>query len=258
MLLVMDVGNTTTVVGVFDGEKKLAHWRLSSTLHTSDEFGVYLLTLLGTKGLSPKQIDGAVLSSVVPFLDGPVCEAIRTFFEVECLRVNASTDIGMEIRYAAPLEVGADRLVNALGGREKYGSPLIVADYGTAITLDVVSPDGAYLGGVIAPGIHSGIAALFGKTAKLPQVGVELPPFVIGRNTNESIQSGVLFGNAGLTDRLVEMIQAELKLEKKISVVATGGHADLMARIARCIDHVDPWLTLDGLRLIHGRNSKSP
>lgn len=252
MLLVMDVGNTTTVVGIFDGEALTAHWRLSSNLHTSDELGVYLMTLLGTKGVSPGEIDGAVFASVVPSLDLSVSEAIRNFLNVDPLKVDAFTDIGMEIRYAAPREVGADRIVNALGGVVKYGAPLIVVDYGTAITLDVVSKDGAYLGGVIAPGLVSGISALFGRTAKLPQVGVELPPSVIGRNTNESIQSGILFGNAGLTDRLVEMIRSELGLQAR--VVATGGHAELMAGISRTIDRVDPWLTLDGLRLIYERN----
>lgn len=255
MLLVMDAGNTTTVVGIFDGDRRVAHWRLSSILHTSDEFGVYLLTLLSTAGVGPSQIDSAILSSVVPPLDVPICEAIKTYMGVDCLRVDAFIDTGMEIRYAAPREVGADRIVNAVGGKYKYGAPLIVADYGTAITFDVVSPDGAYLGGVIAPGLVSGIEALFGRTAKLPQVGVELPPSVIGRNTNESIQSGILFGNAGLTDHLVERIRRELGV--RAPVVATGGHAALMATLAESIDHVEPWLTLDGLRVIHERNRRA-
>ncbi|MDR1733062.1 MAG: type III pantothenate kinase [Synergistaceae bacterium] len=252
MLLVMDTGNTTTVVGVFDGEKLISHWRLSSTLHTSDEFGVYLLTLLSTIGVKPGQIDSAILSSVVPPLDIPICGAIKTYFAVDCLRVNAFIDTGMEIRYAAPRDVGADRIVNAVGGRHKYGAPLIIADYGTAITFDVVSPDGAYLGGVIAPGLISGIEALFGRASKLPRVGLEVPPSVIGSNTNESIQSGILYGNAGLTDHLVDLIRKELGYPAK--VVATGGHAELMAKIAKSIDYVDTWLTLDGLRLIHERN----
>ena len=253
MLLVLDVGNTTTVIGVFDGSELIAHWRLSSILHTSDELGVYFLTLLGTKGLTAKDISGAVLSSVVPSLDIPECEAVKVFFGVDCLKVDAFTDTGMEIRYGAPREVGADRVVNALGGREKFGSPLSVVDYGTAITFDVVSPDGAYLGGAIAPGLISGIAALFGRTAKLPQVGIELPPSVIGRNTNESIQSGLLFGNAGLTDHIIDQIRAELGMNVK--AVATGGHSELMARLAKNIDHVDQWLTLDGLRFIYERNN---
>ncbi|GHV40161.1 type III pantothenate kinase [Synergistales bacterium] len=254
MLLVMDAGNTTTVVGVFDGEKLLSHWRLSSILRTSDEFGVYLLFLLSTISLKPGDIDGAMLSSVVPPLDLPIRDAIKAYFGVECLSVNAFINTGLEIRYAAPHEVGADRIVNAVAGRAKYGSPVIVADYGTAITLDVVSPDGAYLGGVIAPGIVTGITALFGRTAKLPQVGIELPPSVIGRNTTESVQAGMLYGYAGLTDALVERISEELKI--KPPVVATGGHAELMASITKSIDHVDQWLTLDGLRLLYELNRK--
>ncbi|MDR1649107.1 MAG: type III pantothenate kinase [Synergistaceae bacterium] len=254
MLLVMDAGNTTTVVGVFDGEKLISHWRLSSILHTSDEFGIYLLTLLSTVPVKPGEIDSAILSSVVPPLDAPIREAIQAYFGVDCLKVDAFTDTGMEIRYAAPHEVGADRIVNAVAGRHKYGAPVIVADYGTAITLDVVSPDGAYLGGVIAPGLVTGVQALFSRAAKLPQVKLELPPSVIGRNTSESTQSGILHGNAGLTDRLVEKIREELGVAA--TVVATGGDAELMASISKTIERVDPWLTLDGLRIIHERNRK--
>jgi type III pantothenate kinase len=254
MLLVMDAGNTTTVVGVFDGEKLLSHWRLSSILRTSDEFGVYLLLLLSSISLKPGDIDGAMLSSVVPPLDLPIRDAIKTYFGVDCLTVNAFINTGIEIRYASPNEVGADRVVNAVAGRAKYGSPVIVADYGTAITLDVVSPDGAYLGGVIAPGLVTGIQALFGRTAKLPQVGIELPTSVIGRNTTECVQSGMLYGYAGLTDALVERICAEFDM--KPPVVATGGHAELMASITKSIDHVDQWLTRDGLRLLYELNRK--
>jgi type III pantothenate kinase len=252
MLLVMDAGNTTTVVGVFDGETLLSHWRLSSILHTSDEFGIYLLTLLSTVSVKPEEIDSAILASVVPPLDVPIREAIRAYFGVDCLRVDAFIDTGMEIRYGAPAEVGADRIVNAVAGRHKYGAPVIVADYGTAITLDVVSPDGAYLGGVIAPGLVTGVQSLFSHAAKMPKVGLEVPPSVIGRNTAESTQSGILHGNAGLTDCLVEKICAELGI--KATVVATGGHAELMASLSKTIEHVDPWLTLDGLRILYERN----
>jgi type III pantothenate kinase len=250
----MDAGNTTTVVGVFDGERLISHWRLSSILHTSDEFGVYLLTLLSTISVKPAEIDSAILASVVPPLDAPIRDAIKVYFGVDCLRVDAFIDTGMEIRYGAPREVGADRIVNAVAGRHKYGAPVIVADYGTAITLDVVSPDGAYLGGVIAPGLVTGVQALFSRAAKMPQVGLEVPPSVIGRNTNESTQSGILHGNAGLTDRLVEKIREELGIEA--TVVATGGHAEVMASLSTTIEHVDPWLTLDGLRILYERNRK--
>ena len=253
MLLVIDVGNTTIMVGLFDGDKLAGHWRLSSRGFTSDEFGIYLLTLFSTR--ATPRIDGAIFASVVPPLDVPVRDAVKEYLGLDIIRVDAFLDLGMEIRYAAPLEVGADRIVNAVAGRHKYGSPLIIVDYGTAITLDVVSEDGAYLGGVIAPGLISGVQALFSRTAKVPQVGLELPPYVIGRNTNESTQSGILHGNAGLTEHLIGKIREELKIKAK--VVATGGHAGLMASLVKSIDHVDQWLTLDGLRLIHERNKKS-
>jgi type III pantothenate kinase len=227
------------------------HWRLSSSPFTSDEFGIYILTLFSTMS-TPPRVEGAILASVVPTLDMPVREAVKNYFSVDCIRVNAFLDLDMEIRYDAPHEVGADRIVNAVGGRHKYGVPLIIVDYGTAITFDVVSEGGAYLGGVIAPGLVTGVQALFSRAAKMPQVSLELPPSVIGRNTNESTQSGILHGNAGLTEYLIEKIRAELGVKAK--VVATGGHADLMASISKSIEHVDQWLTLDGLRGIYERN----
>ena len=252
MLLVLDTGNTTTVAGIYDGDVLIAHWRLSSILHTSDELGIYLLTLLNTKSISPNQITGAAFASVVPSLDFPMKEAIRQYFGVTPLQVNASTDTGMKILTKNPREVGADRIVNALAGREKYGAPVIVADYGTAITFDVVSPNGDYLGGVIAPGLNSGISALFSKAAKLPQVALNIPETVIGRNTEEAIQAGILFGNAGLTDRIIDMIRNEEGMSDA-KVIATGGHAGLMAKVSKNIQYVDKWLTLEGLKMIYER-----
>ena len=252
MLLVADTGNTTTVAGIFDGDELIAHWRLSSILHTSDELGIYLLNLLKTRDIKPSDIHGAAFASVVPSLDFSMTEAIKEYFNVKPLQVNALTNTGMEVRVKNPREVGADRIVNAVAGREKYGAPLIVADYGTAITFDVVSEDGAYLGGAIAPGLNSGISALFSKAAKLPQVALKIPESVIGRNTEEAIQSGILFGNAGLTDRIVEMIKAEYGM-KNAKVIATGGHAGLMKKVAHTIDYVDDWLMLEGLKLIYRR-----
>lgn len=250
MLLVIDTGNTTTAAGIYDGEELIAHWRLSSILRTYDELGVYLLELLSTKGIKPSDIHGAAFASVVPSLDFPMTEAIRQYFGVNPLQVNASVDTGMNILCRNPREVGADRIVNAVAGREKYGKPLIVADYGTAITFDVVSPDGAYMGGAIAPGLNSGISALFSKAAKLPQVALNIPESVIGRNTEEAIQAGIIFGNAGLTDRIIDMIRAEPGL-KGAKVIATGGHAGFMAKVSDRIDVVDKWLTLEGLKMIY-------
>ncbi len=252
MLLVLDTGNTTTVAGIYDGDVLIAHWRLSSILHTSDELGIYFLTLLGTKNISANQITGAAFASVVPSLDFSMKEAIRQYFGVTPLQVNALTDTGMKILTKNPREVGADRIVNALAGREKYGAPLIVADYGTAITFDVVSSEGDYLGGVIAPGLNSGISALFSKAAKLPQVALNIPETVIGRNTEEAIQSGILFGNAGLTDRIIDMIRSEDGMSDA-KVIATGGHAGLMAKVSKNIQYVDKWLTLEGLKMIYER-----
>ena len=252
MLLVLDTGNTTTVAGIYDGDVLIAHWRLSSILHTSDELGIYFLTLLGTKNISANQITGAAFASVVPSLDFSMKEAIRQYFGVTPLQVNALTDTGMKILTKNPREVGADRIVNALAGREKYGAPLIVADYGTAITFDVVSREGDYLGGVIAPGLNSGISALFSKAAKLPQVALNIPETVIGRNTEEAIQSGILFGNAGLTDRIIDMIRSEDGMSDA-KVIATGGHAGLMAKVSKNIQYVDKWLTLEGLKMIYER-----
>ena len=252
MLLVIDTGNTTTVTGIYDGDELIAHWRLSSILHTSDELGIYMLNLLNTKGIKPSDIHGAAFASVVPSLDFYMKAAIREYFGVEALQVNGLTDTGMPVLTKNPREVGADRIVNAAIGREKYGSPVIVADYGTAITFDVVSPEGAYLGGVIAPGLNSSISALFSKAAKLPQVALNVPENVIGRSTEEAIQSGILFGNAGLTDRIIDMIREQPGLQSA-KVIATGGHAGLMAKVAHNIDVVDKWLTLEGLKMIHER-----
>ena len=252
MLLVIDTGNTTTAAGIYNGEELIAHWRLSSILRTHDELGIYLLNLIGTEGIKPSDIKGVAFASVVPFLDFPMTEAIKKYFSLTPLQVNASTDTGMEILCRNPREVGADRIVNALAGREKYGKPLIVADYGTAITFDVVSPEGAYMGGAIAPGLNSSVSALFSKAAKLPQVALNIPESVIGRNTEEAIQSGILFGNAGLTDRIIDMIHAEKGMEGA-RVIATGGHAGLMAKVSERIDIVDKWLTLEGLKMIFER-----
>ena len=254
MLLVMDIGNTTMAAGIYDNENLIAHWRLSSILHTSDELGIYLLNLLNIKGLNKNQISGASFASVVPPLDFPFSEAIKNYFGFTPLKVDAFTETGMQIKYKTPREVGADRIVAAYAGREKYGTPLIVADYGTAITLDAIDKDGAYLGGAIAPGLTSGISALFSKAAKLPQVALKIPESVIGGNTEESIQSGILYGNAGLTDRIIDLMRE--KIGSNAKVVATGGHAELMSKVSRNIDYVDSWLMLEGLRLIYEKCEK--
>lgn len=252
-LLVLDVGNTTTTVGVYEGEKLVRHWRLVSERRTSDETGVYLLNLLALSGVERRSVSGAVYASVVPSLDMALAEGLKNYLGVDALKVTSALDLGISIAYSPKQEVGADRLVNAVAGKARYGAPLIVVDFGTAITLDILDDSGAYLGGTISPGLVTGMEALFGRTAKLPQVSLEPPESVIGHTTIGAIQSGILFGNAGLVDGLVRRIWAELG--RRTPVVATGGHAPVLASLSETITEVDQWLTLEGLRLIHERNA---
>jgi len=251
MLLVVDIGNTQTVMGIFHDGKLIRHWRLMSKTRTADEIGVYLLNLLDLTGIETSSIKGAILSSVVPPLDMPWSEGIKRYLDVTCLKVDHTLDLGMTVDYETPGDVGADRLVNAVAGMAKYGKPLIIVDFGTAITLDAVSGKGTYLGGVIAPGLGTSVDALFGKTAKLPKVSFEIPRHIIGKNTMESIQSGILHGFAGLVDTLAEKIMHEIG---KAPVIATGGDAERLAPLSKAIDVVEPWITLEGLRIIYDRN----
>lgn len=252
MLLVVDIGNTNTVLGITDGEKLVQRWRLVSERHTSDELAICLFNLLSIAGIRPAEVSGAALCSVVPPLDAPWEECIRRYLSVECLKVTNRSDIGIPVLYENISEVGADRLVNAVAGIELFGSPLLVVDFGTAITVDAISPRGEYLGGAIAPGLVVSMEALFGKAAKLPKVSLDLPESVIGRNTRDSMQSGFLYGFAGMVDSLVERIRDELGEEAK--AIATGGQADIIAPISRSISAVEPWLTLEGLRLVYERD----
>lgn len=251
MLLVVDIGNTNTVVGVYDGEQMAGHWRIMSERRTSDELGLMLLNLLGLSGTA-RVLDGAVVSSVVPSLDDVWREALERYLSVEPIFVSHKLDLGIGIAYSNPQEVGADRLVNAVAGVALYGKPLALVDLGTAITLDVVDREGKYLGGAIAPGLVLSMETLFSRTAKLPQVSLEAPQSVIGRSTMESIRSGIIYGYAGMIDALVERVFHELG--ERFPVVATGGHAKVLAEHSRFKVLVDPWLTLKGLKMIYEKN----
>lgn len=255
MLLVLDIGNTNTVIGVFDGDVLAAHWRLTSVDRTSDELGMLIQNLLHSHGFSPSDIDGAMMASVVPRQESVWIDALSSYIKVTPYSVKHGMSLGIKIELDNPDEVGADRLVNAAAAIEKYGAPVIAVDLGTAITLDVVSKDGAYIGGAIAPGLAVSMESLFSRTAKLPQIALTAPAHAIGRNTTHAIQSGIIYGYVGLVDSLVERISRELGCTPP--VVATGGHANIIAENSRTITNVEPWLTLDGLLLLHRRVSWS-
>lgn len=253
MILVFDIGNTNIVLGVFDGKNLIQHWRIStSTQRTDDEYGILLRALFESSGIPMKKVNALVISSVVPPLMLALEKMSKKYFNVEPLVVGPGIKTGISIKYDNPREVGADRIVNALAGYELYGGPLIIVDFGTATTFCAISAKGEYLGGAIAPGIGISTEALFARAAKLPRVELVKPPTVIGKNTVNSMQSGIIYGFAGQVDAIAGRIKKEMQADPL--VVATGGLADLIARESSVINKVDPLLTLTGLRIVYERN----
>ncbi|MCB9678455.1 MAG: type III pantothenate kinase [Alphaproteobacteria bacterium] len=253
MLLVIDVGNTNTVLGLMDGLEVKRTFRISTTQRTTDELGVLMLQLFQLGGLGPDDIQGAICSSVVPSVLFTIQKAVRRYLDVELLVVGRKLKTGIRIRTDNPREVGADRIVNSVAALERWGGPIIVVDFGTATTFDCVTAKGDYIGGAIAPGFKISEEALFSKTAQLPRVEVAKPPSAIGSNTIHAMQSGLFWGYVGLVDSLAERCRAELAPDAR--VVATGGMSNLLAAESKTIDEVDAWLTLRGLALLYTRNT---
>lgn len=253
MLLVIDIGNTNIVMGVYDGNRLIDSWRVRTERNmTEDEFHLLASGLFSRAGIDTEAIRETIIASVVPPMVNILDAFCRRYLHQAPHWVEAKTFKGMPIRYKNPSEVGADRIVNAVAAYERYRCALIVIDFGTATTFDVISHDGAYLGGAISPGIMIAAEALFQKASKLPRVELLCSPeSAIGTDTASSMQSGILFGYAGLVDGMVERIQTELP--SKAKVLATGGLAPLIAGISRSIESVEPDLTLEGLKLISER-----
>lgn len=255
MLLTIDIGNTGVFVGAFSGDTLLDHWRLSTDKdRTPDEYGVDLTGLLKNSGYDKLDILGAAVSCVVPSLKYTFEEALKKYFSIEALFIGPGVKTGMPILTDNPREVGSDRIVNAVAAYAKHKRPLIVVDFGTAVTFDHVTAKGEYAGGVIAPGIRVASDALFSRAAKLTKVELSRPTSAIGKNTAQSIQAGIYYGYAGLVDGIVSKIKEEVG--KDTFVIATGGDAELMLSATNSIDFHDEFLVLEGLKIIYEGNLK--
>ncbi len=253
MLLAIDIGNTNVVLGVFDQEKLVENWRVgTNTQITPDEYAMIFKDLFGFAGLEFRQITGVILSTVVPPLLPVMTEMSRKYFQLAPLVVTHEIKTGITLKYDNPKEVGADRIVNASAAYRLYGGPVIIVDFGTATTFCAVTKRGEYLGGAIAPGIKISAEALFQRASKLPRVELAKPGTVIGSDTISAMQSGIIYGYAGLVDGIVARMKQELSMDAK--VVATGGLAELVAPETKTIQEVRPHLTIEGLRLLYDIN----
>lgn len=257
MLLAIDIGNSNIVWGLFEDRTLKGHWRLATDASkTADEYGLLFRGLLETEGFQASQITGAILSSVVPSLMHTFVEMVESYVHHLPLVVSADLDLGLKLAYPNPQEIGSDRLVNAAAAYARYRSSLIIVDFGTATTFCAVTEAGEYIGGAIAPGLGIAADALYSRTAKLPKIDLARPKTVIGQDTVASMQSGLIFGYAGLVDELVNRMERELGQPAK--VVATGGLAALIAPESRTIQALLPDLTLEGLELIYRRTQGEP
>jgi len=254
MIICLDVGNTNIKYAVYDGETLKISFRVA-TEHkkTSDEYGGQLISILGNNKIDVSEISGGIISSVVPQLDYTLERMCVNYLGIKPMMLVPGLKTGLNLRVDIAKEVGADRVVNNVAAVKKYGYPLIVIDFGTATTFNVIDKKGEFIGGVIAPGIKGSLDSLVNGTAKLPRVEIERPASVIGKNTVTNMQSGIVYGFAGLVEYIVKKIKREMK-EENVTVVATGGFSEVIAKEISCIDKVDKLLTLEGLRYLYGLN----
>lgn len=254
MLLVFDVGNTNMVIGVYEGKKLIKNWRICTDIHkTSDEYGMLIGNLLTYDKIDLKLIEDVIISSVVPNVMHALENFCIKYCEKKPMVVGPGIKTGLNIKYDNPKQVGADRIVNAVASIEKYGTPLIVVDFGTATTFCAISDNAEYLGGTICPGLKISSEALFNGAAKLPRVELTKPGKTICKSTVEAMQSGIIYGYVGQVEKIISMMKKELGNED-VKVIATGGLSSLIHSETDSIDYIDKFLTLDGLRLIHGKN----
>lgn len=256
MLLAIDIGNTNIKYGVFDGDNLKSSFRVSSRMsRTADEYGSVLVGLLSDRGINKADIDGIIISSVIPALNYTMCHMCEYFFGISPIMVGPGVKTGLNIKADNPREVGADIIVNSVSAFKKYGGPVIVIDFGTATTFDIITEDSELLGVVIAPGIKTSLEGLATKTAQLPMVELDAPKTVIGKNTKHCMQSGIIFGFAGLVESILYRIKKEIKIDD-IKVIATGGLGEIIAKEVKAINKVDRTLTLDGLKIIYEQNKE--
>ncbi|OIJ14446.1 pantothenate kinase [Anaerobacillus arseniciselenatis] len=253
MIFVLDVGNTNIVLGVYDDEELKYHWRIGTDRQrTEDEYGMIIKELFSYEGLTTKDIDGIIISSVVPPIMYALEEMCKKYFYVKPMIIGPGIKTGLNIKYDNPKEVGADRIVNAVAAIELYGSPLIIVDFGTATTYCYISEEHQYMGGAIAPGIGISTEALYNRASKLPRIEIIKPKDIVGKNTVSAMQSGILYGYVGQVEGIVNRIKDQAN--KEPLVIATGGLAPLIAEESKVIDVVDPFLTLKGLIMIYRKN----
>lgn len=255
MILCLDVGNTNIKYAVFDGDTLKLSFRVATEYKkTSDEYGGQLISILGNNGVNPGEINGGIISSVVPQLDYTLDRMCQTYLKFKPLMLGPGLKTGLNLKVDDAKEVGADRVVNNVAAVKKFGYPLIIIDFGTATTFNVIDEKSQFIGGVIAPGIKGSLDSLVNGTAKLPRVEIERPKQVIGKNTITNMQSGIFFGFAGLVEYIVKKIKREMKSEN-VKVIATGGFSEVIAGEISCIDEVDKLLTLSGLKYLYDLNS---